>query len=49
MVGDLARELKVPIPMTGQAAALYRLLVNKGQAERDGTAILKLYEPANDL
>jgi 3-hydroxyisobutyrate dehydrogenase-like beta-hydroxyacid dehydrogenase len=49
MVADLARSLKVPTPMTGQTTALYRMLINKGQGERDGIAVLKLYEPANDL
>ena len=49
MVADLARALKVPTPMTSQTAALYRMLIAKGQAERDGIAILKLYEPANDI
>lgn len=49
MVGDMARGLKVPTPMTSQTTTLYRTLINKGQAERDGIAILKLYEPANDL
>lgn len=49
MVGDLARTLKVPTPMTGQTAALFRMLIAKGQAERDATAVLKLYLPANDI
>jgi 3-hydroxyisobutyrate dehydrogenase len=45
MVHDLARELGVPTPMTGQAANLFRTLVSKGHGELDGIAVLKLYDP----
>ncbi|MDP6344754.1 MAG: NAD(P)-dependent oxidoreductase [Alphaproteobacteria bacterium] len=44
MVQDLARELKVPTPMSSQAASLFRILNSKGHAELDGIAVLKLYD-----
>lgn len=43
MVHDLAKELKVPTPMSAQAASLFRVLISKGYAELDGLAVLKLY------
>lgn len=44
MVYGLAKELKVPTPMTSQAATLFRTLVSKGHGELDGIAVLKLYD-----
>ena len=44
MVHDIARLLKVPTPMSSQAASLFRILVSKGHAEKDGIAVLKLYD-----
>ena len=44
MVHDIARTLKVPTPMSSQAATLFRILVGKGHAEKDGIAVLKLYD-----
>jgi 3-hydroxyisobutyrate dehydrogenase-like beta-hydroxyacid dehydrogenase len=44
MVHGLAKELKVPTPMAGQAATLFRMLVSKGHGELDGIAVLKLYD-----
>ena len=44
MVHDIARDLKVPTPMSSQAATLFRILVGKGHAEKDGIAVLKLYD-----
>jgi 3-hydroxyisobutyrate dehydrogenase len=44
MVHDIARSLKVPTPMSSQAATLFRILVGKGHAEKDGIAVLKLYD-----
>jgi 3-hydroxyisobutyrate dehydrogenase len=49
MVKDLARQFKVPTPMSGQSAELFRILVAKGHGEIDGTAILKLFDPAERL
>ena len=49
MVKELARGLKTPTPMTGQAAELFRVLVTKGHGETDGTAILKMYDPSERL
>jgi 3-hydroxyisobutyrate dehydrogenase len=45
MVHDLAKALKVPTPMSGQAASLFRMLVSKGLAESDGISVLKLFDP----
>jgi 3-hydroxyisobutyrate dehydrogenase len=44
MVHGLAKELKVPTPMAGQAATLFRMLVSKGHGDLDGIAVLKLYD-----
>ena len=44
MVHDIAKSLKVPTPMSSQAATLFRILVGKGHAEKDGIAVLKLYD-----
>jgi 3-hydroxyisobutyrate dehydrogenase len=49
MVYGLARELKVPTPMTSQAATLFRTLVSKGHGELDGIAVLKLYDGKEHL
>jgi 3-hydroxyisobutyrate dehydrogenase len=49
MVQGLAKELSVPTPMSAQAASLYRILVAKGQGDLDGLAVLKLYDPKEDL
>jgi 3-hydroxyisobutyrate dehydrogenase-like beta-hydroxyacid dehydrogenase len=49
MVHRLARELKVPTPMTSQAATLFRTLVSKGHGELDGIAVLKLYDGREHL
>ncbi len=49
MVQDLARQAGVPAPMAGQAASLYRILVAKGHGELDGIAVLKLYDPKEQV
>jgi 3-hydroxyisobutyrate dehydrogenase-like beta-hydroxyacid dehydrogenase len=49
MVHGLAKELKVPTPMTSQAATLFRTLVSKGHGELDGIAVLKLYDSKEHL
>ncbi|MCP5152724.1 MAG: NAD(P)-dependent oxidoreductase [Ectothiorhodospiraceae bacterium] len=49
MVHDLAKGLKVPTPMSSQAASLYRILVSKGHSELDGTAVLKLFDGADSV
>lgn len=49
MVHDLAKNLHVPTPMSGQASSLFRLLSSKGHGELDGTSILKLYDSNEDL
>ena len=42
MVQGLAKELKVPLPMSAQATTLFRILNAKGHGELDGLAVLKL-------
>ena len=44
-LSDMAKALKVPTPMSGQAASLFRMLVSKGLAESDGISVLKLFDP----
>ena len=44
MVVDFAGALNARTPMTSEAAALYRLLVDRGHAELDTAAIVKVYE-----
>ena len=49
MVHDLAKGLNVPTPMSSQAANLYRILNSKGHGEKDGIAVLKLYDPSDSV
>ncbi len=44
MVDALARSVQAPTPMSDQARSLFRLLVARGYAELDATAVLKLYD-----
>jgi len=44
MVNEFAGSLKAPVPMTGEALSLYRMLIHLGHAELDTSAVLKLYE-----
>ncbi len=44
MVQGLARDLKVPTPMSSQATSLFRILNAKGHGQLDGLAIFKLYD-----
>ena len=44
MVHDLAKEFKIPTPMSAQAAGLFRILNSKGYDKLDGIAILKLLD-----
>lgn len=44
MVNAFAGGLKAPVPMTGEALSLYRMLINRGHAELDTGAVFKLYE-----
>jgi 3-hydroxyisobutyrate dehydrogenase-like beta-hydroxyacid dehydrogenase len=45
MVNAFAGGLKAPVPMTGEALSLYRMLIHLGHAELDTSAVFKLYEP----
>jgi 3-hydroxyisobutyrate dehydrogenase len=44
MVNEFAGSLKAPVPMTGEALSLYRMLIHRGYAELDTSAVFKLYE-----
>ena len=44
MVNDYAAALGTPVPMLGQALALYRRLIEAGHSELDTSAVFKLYE-----
>ena len=44
MVNEFAGTLKAPVPMTGEALSLYRMLIHRGHAELDTSAVFKLYE-----
>jgi 3-hydroxyisobutyrate dehydrogenase-like beta-hydroxyacid dehydrogenase len=44
MLNELAGGLKVPLPMTGVAQQLYRMLAHLGHAELDAVALPMLYE-----
>ena len=44
MVSAYAGSLKSPMPMTGEALNLYRLLVHLGYAESDTAAIVKVFD-----
>lgn len=43
MVHDLAHDLGAAIPMSTQAAELFRLMAARGHEEEDGIAVLKLF------
>jgi 3-hydroxyisobutyrate dehydrogenase len=44
MVSEFGGSLKAPAPMTGEALSLYRMLIHRGHAELDTSAVFKLYE-----
>jgi len=44
MVNEYAGALKAPVPMTGEALGLYRILIHRGHSELDTSAVLKVYE-----
>jgi 3-hydroxyisobutyrate dehydrogenase-like beta-hydroxyacid dehydrogenase len=44
MVSEFGGSLKAPAPMTGEALSLYRMLIHRGHAELDTSALFKLYE-----
>ncbi len=45
MVNAYAGGMKAPLPMSGLALSLYRMLVHRGHAELDTAAVFKLYQP----
>jgi 3-hydroxyisobutyrate dehydrogenase-like beta-hydroxyacid dehydrogenase len=45
MVNEFGGMLKAPAPMTAEALSLYRMLIRRGHAELDTSAVFKLYEP----
>jgi 3-hydroxyisobutyrate dehydrogenase len=46
MLNEFAGGLKAPLPMSGQALTLYRMLIHLGHSVLDTAAVFKLYEPA---
>jgi 3-hydroxyisobutyrate dehydrogenase-like beta-hydroxyacid dehydrogenase len=44
MVNGLAAQLQTPLPMTAEALSLYRMLIHRGYAELDTSAVFKLYQ-----
>jgi 3-hydroxyisobutyrate dehydrogenase len=44
MVNEYAGALHAPVPMTGEALSLYRMLIHLGHAELDTSAVFKIYE-----
>ena len=44
IVSAFAAEVKAPMPMTGEALNLYRLLVHLGHSELDTAAVVKVFE-----
>ena len=44
MVNEYAGALKAPVPMTGEALSLYRMLIHLGHAELDTSAVFKIYD-----
>lgn len=43
MVHDLAHDLSAPVPMSTQAAELFRVMASRGHEELDAIAVLKLF------
>jgi 3-hydroxyisobutyrate dehydrogenase-like beta-hydroxyacid dehydrogenase len=44
MLSEFAAGMKAPLPMSGNALQLYRMLVHLGHSELDTSAVFKLYE-----
>lgn len=44
MLNDAAHDVGAPMPMSGQALTLYRMLIAQGKGELDGTAVLELLD-----
>jgi 3-hydroxyisobutyrate dehydrogenase-like beta-hydroxyacid dehydrogenase len=44
MVQSVAKDLKAPLPMTAQAATLYRFAIARGYGELDAIAVMKLFD-----
>jgi 3-hydroxyisobutyrate dehydrogenase-like beta-hydroxyacid dehydrogenase len=44
MVSEFAGAMKAPTPMAAEELSLYRMLVHRGHAELDTSAVFKLYE-----
>ncbi len=49
MLSEFAAGLKAPLPMSGNALSLYRMLVHLGHAELDTSAVFKIYERGTTL
>lgn len=44
LMHDMARDLKVPTPISSQTATLFRIMMSKGHGELDAISVLKLYD-----
>lgn len=44
LMHDMARDLKVPTPISSQTATLFRLMMSKGHGKLDAISVLKLYD-----
>jgi 3-hydroxyisobutyrate dehydrogenase len=44
MVQSVAKDIKAPLPMTAQAATLYRFAIARGYGELDAIAVMKLFD-----
>ncbi len=44
MLSEAARQAHIPMPMSGQALSLFRMLVSRGMSERDGASVFTLLE-----
>ena len=49
MLNEFAGGLKAPLPMSGQALTLYRMLIHLGHSELDTAAVFKLYESTTNV
>jgi 3-hydroxyisobutyrate dehydrogenase-like beta-hydroxyacid dehydrogenase len=44
MLSEAARQEHIPMPLSGQALSLFRMLVSQGMSERDGSSVFTLLE-----
>ena len=49
LMHDMARDLKVPTPISSQTATLFRTMMSKGHGELDAISVLKLYDGKEEV